>query len=443
MDLENKAKKQLVLELKESRGERELLRSQLDRIIDITAGIIYILDPDGRFVFLNNAVEDILHYESEELIGKHFSVIMPPNEYERVSRVSVLPKFIGRKTGIDGAPKLFDERRTGPRKTKNLEVQLLTKSQKEIRIMAGDVTGIVAVEGAYDRGLMKEKRSKAAAFVGSQGLIFDVTRYKKAEKNWLMIQHRLLEIQKMDALGRVVEHIAHNFNNKLVIILGYAEIIKQKCACSSAELNTYIDPVISASNHAMDITRKLVQIECNSIPPEEDVSLHTIVHDMVQLLEHTVDKRISFRQSLCPQSPMVRGNANQLQSVLLNVVMNAFDAMPEGGSLVFETAVPANDDAFMKTHTHAKDALRYTRISVIDSGAGMDEETKSRMFEPFFTTKKDGSSMGMGLSSVLNFVKTHKGFIEVESGPGKGTRVDIYLPCIGFEPSVSCRTSRD
>ena len=251
MDFENKTKKQLVLELKESRRERERLRSQLDRIIDITAGIIYILDPDGHFVFVNNAVEDILQYESEELIGRHFSVIMPPNEYERVSRVSVLPKFKGRQTGIDEAPKLFDERRTGPRKTRNLEVQLLTKSRKEIRIMAGDVTGIIAVEGAYDRGFMEEKKSKAAAFEGSQGLIFDVTGYKKAGKNWLTIQHRLLEIQKKDALGGVAEHIAHNFNNKLVTILGYAEIIKQKRTCSPAELDTYIDPVISASNHAM------------------------------------------------------------------------------------------------------------------------------------------------------------------------------------------------
>jgi PAS domain S-box-containing protein len=153
MDLESKTKEQLIFDLKESRRDRKSLRPQLDRIIDITAGIIYILDPDGHFVFVNNAVEDILHYESEELIGRHFSVIMPPNEYQRVSRLSVLPNFKGKKTRDEDAPKLFDERRTGQRKTKNLEVQLLTKSQKEIRIMVGDVTGIIAVEGAYDNPL--------------------------------------------------------------------------------------------------------------------------------------------------------------------------------------------------------------------------------------------------------------------------------------------------
>jgi PAS domain S-box-containing protein len=252
MDLEKKTREQLIHELKESRRERDRLRFQLDRIIDITAGIIYILDPDGQFVFVNNAVEDILHYGSEELIGKHFSVIMPPGEYERVSRASVLPKFAGRKTGIDEAPKLFDERRTGHRRTKNLEVQLLSKSQKEIRTKAGDVTGIIAVEGVYDCGLMEEKKGRAPAFVGSQGMIFDITRYKKAEKNRLTIQHRLLEIQKMDALGRLAEGIAHDFNNKLGTILGCAEMIKQNFTGSTAGLDMYIDPVISAGRHAAD-----------------------------------------------------------------------------------------------------------------------------------------------------------------------------------------------
>jgi PAS domain S-box-containing protein len=437
MDLENKTKKQLVLELKESQRERDRLRYQLDRIIDITAGIIYILDPDGHFVFVNNAVEDILHYESEELIGKHFSVIMPPSEYERVSRLSVLPKFNGRKTGSEDAPKLFDERRTGQRRTRNLEVQLITKSQKNIKIMAGDVIGIIAVEGAYDRGLMGENKSKGAAFVGSQGLIFDITKYKKAENNRMMIQRRLLDVQKIDALGRLAEGVAHDFNNKLGTILGCAEMIKQNYASSTPELDIYIDPVISASKHAADLTGKLSLFARNRTPLEEDVSLHTIVHDMVQLLEHTVDKRISIRHSLWPHSPMVRGDSDQLQSALLNVVMNACDAMPQGGGLVFETAVHANDGAFKKKHSPAKDAPQYARISVVDTGAGMDKETKSRMFEPFFTTKANGASMGIGLTSVLNFVKTHKGFIEVETGLGKGTRVDVYLPCIGFEPAVS------
>ena len=437
MDLKNKTKDQLILELKESRRERDRFRSQLDRIIDITAGIIYILDPEGHFVFVNNAVEDILHYESEELIGRHFSVIMTPNEYERVSRLSVLPKFNGKKTGGELAPKLFDERRTGQRRTKNLEVQLLTKSQKEIRIMAGDVTGIIAVEGAYDRGLMEEKKNKAAAFVGSQGLIFDITRYKKAEKNRLMIQHRLLEIQRMDALGRLAEGVAHDFNNKLGTILGCAEMIKQNYASSTPELDMYIDPVISASKHAADLTGKLSLFARNRVPLEEDISLHALVHDMVQLLEHTVDKRISIRHSLWPQPSLVRGDSNQLQSALLNVVMNACHAMPQGGSLVFETAVHANDDTFKKKYPRAKDSLQYARISVVDSGTGMDSETKSRMFEPFFTTKTDGSSLGMGLTSVLNLVKNHQGFIEVESGPGNGTRVDLFLPFIGFEQPMS------
>jgi PAS domain S-box-containing protein len=429
-------REQLIQELKESRHERDRLQSQIDRIVGITAGIIYVLDPQGNFVFVNNAVEEILHYEASDLIGRHFSVIMPPSEYERVSRLSVLPKFIGRNTGAEAAPRLFDERRTGQRKTKNLEVQLMTKSQKEIRFTAGDVTGIVAAEGVYDRGPMQGGNSKAGAFVGTQGLIFDITRYKKEEKQRHQAHRRLLEIHKMDALGRLAEGVGHDFNNKLGTILGCAEMIKQNCAHSPAEVGSYIDPVISASRHAADLAEKLLVFGRKSTPVEEEVRLHGQVHDIAQLLEHTVDKRISILLSLCEQAPMVRVDMKQLQSALLNVVMNACDAMPDGGRLLLETAVHENDDMFRKTHPHAKDEARYARISVIDSGAGMDKETKSRMFEPFFTTKTDGSAMGMGLTGVMNFVKAHKGFIDVESEPKKGTRFDLFLPFGGFETNA-------
>ena len=431
------SKEQLLAALKESRSQREKLQASLDRIIDITAGIIYVLDPEGRFVFVNNAVYEILQYDPEELIGRHFSEIMPPHEYERVSRVFVLPKFMGKKTGDESAPKLFDERRTGARKTKNLEVQLLTKSQKDVRIMAGDVTGIIAVEGAYNRELMEKNKNKAAAFVGSQGLIFDITKYKQAEKERLDIQRRLLELQKMDALGRLAEGIAHDFNNKLGTILGCAEMMKQNCDPAARELDAYIDPVISASKHAADLTGKLLLFARSSTRAEEDVSIHALMLNVVRLLEHTADKRISIQQSLLPQSPMVRGDLKQIQSAILNIAINACDAMPEGGKLVFETTTHMAGDAFMRAHTHAKEGVKYVCLSVKDTGVGMDKVVKSRMFEPFFTTKIDGSSIGMGLTSVSNCVKSHRGFIEVESVPGKGTRLDVYLPLEKLEPSAA------
>jgi PAS domain S-box-containing protein len=428
---------ELLSELTELRSKRDRLQGRLDRIMDITAGIIYILDTDGCFVFVNNAVEEILQYHPAELLGKHFSVIMPPHEYQRVSRVFVLPKFVGKRTGDEAAPKLFDERRTGLRKTKNLEVQLLTKSQKEIRIMAGDVTGIIAVEGAYDAMIFEKSKDKAAAFMGSQGLIFDITRYKKAEQEKFEIQHRLLELHRTDALGRLAEGVAHDFNNKLGTILGCAEMIKQSYAAKVPDLGLYVEPLINASKHAADLTGKLLLFSRRRTQREEDVKLHECVRNVVQLLRHTVDKRITLVQSLHRKSPLVRGDSSQVQSALLNIAMNACDAMPDGGTLSFETdAFEATDD-FRKAHSHAKEYPWYVRLTVEDNGLGIDASVKPHIFEPFFTTKTRGSNMGMGLTSVYNVVKAHNGFVEVESAQGKGARFDVYLPILSFEPETA------
>ncbi len=430
MDHKRKTRELLARELEEMRRERDELQARLDRIVDITAGIIYILDPEGRFVFVNNAVEEILCYRPQELLGKHFSSIMAPDEYRRVSRMAVLPQFAGKKTGPEAAPKLFDERRTGERKTRNLEVQLLTKSQKEVMIMAGNVTGIVAVEGAYNREVAEKKRSKSAAFMGSQGLIFDITKYKLAENERFAIQRRLLEMHRIDALSRLAEGIAHDFNNKLGTILGCAEMIKQHSTAGREGLEAYIDPVITASQHAGDLAGKLLQFARHRTRHEENTDVNELVLNVVKLLEHAVDKRITIRHELHPEAPVVRGDVKQIQSAILNMAMNACEAMPEGGKLLLETSVFEADAAFRKTHPRVKAGTRYVRVSITDTGIGMDRETKARMFEPFFTTKTDGSSMGIGCTSVSSCVRNHDGFVEVESEPGKGTRVDVCLPLL-------------
>jgi CheY-like chemotaxis protein len=201
-------------------------------------------------------------------------------------------------------------------------------------------------------------------------------------------------------------------------------------------MDIFINPIISASKHAADLTGKLLLFARNSNPQVEDVNINALVLNVVHLLEHTVDKRISIHHSFHPQTPAVHGDVKQIQSAILNIAMNACEALPEGGKLLFETSVSACDAAFRKTHARAKDAANFVCISVVDTGKGMDKETRARMFEPFFTTKTDGSSVGMGLTSVSNCVKNHGGFVEVESAPGKGTRVEAYLPLARFQPAA-------
>ena len=414
-------------EVERLRYENQYLSERLGRITEITAAIIYILDVNGHFVFINKAVDEILHYKPEELIVKHFSTIMSREEYDRVARAVVLPKFAGKKTGVEKAPKLFDERRTGERRTKNLEVRLVTKGRHGIKILVGDVTGIIAVEGAYDRKMIDGK-NHSNAFLGSQGIIFDITKYKKAEKERMELQRRLFETQKMDAIGRLSGKVAHDLNNKLGSILGCAEIMRQDFISSKEEM-AYIDTIISASKHAAELSNRLMEFSRKDDHTMIKLSLNQVVENVLELVKPTIEGSIIVTTDFSATDFIINGNPNHLQNAILNVVTNACDAMPFGtGDLKFATRnIILNKEEAKQAKVHPG---KFIILSISDTGIGMDKETQDHLFQPFFTTKAVGKGLGLGLASVRDCIKSHGGYIEFESSSGKGSDFRLIIPVV-------------
>ncbi|NLW31362.1 MAG: PAS domain S-box protein [Fibrobacter sp.] len=408
------------------KSENEALSERLERITEISAAIIYILDVDGYFVFVNRAVENILHFSPEELIGKHFSTIMPVEEYERVSRDLILPKYIGRVTGDEKSPKLFDERRTGVRRTRNLEVRLLTKKNDDVKFMVGDVTGIIAVEGAYDERRYAETKNKTGCFLGSQGVIFDITKYKEAEKERMELQKRLYEIQKMDAIGRLSGKVAHDLNNKLSSILGCAEIITSEMS-DNDELKMYIETIISASRHAAELSNRLMEFSSRDEHLMIEIPLIEIVEHVVELIRSIVKENIEIIISM-DRKIKIKGNPNQVQNAILNLVTNACDSMADtGGVLKLST-----DEVVIDQEKNINSIMvipgKYLALSINDTGSGMGKKTVKQLFKPFFTTKAEGKGLGLGLASVRDCMRLHNGFVDLKTEPGKGSDFRIYFP---------------
>lgn len=429
--MENDAKtpEELQSELEGLRRRLALVQAKFDRISEIGCGIIYILDAQGKFTFVNRAVEEILHYTPDELIGKHFSVIMPPEEFSRVGRDNVLPRLKGVVTGPEGAPKLFDERRSGDRRTKNIEVGLLTKEGKEIKVLRGDVMGIMGSEGVYAEGETLDPSTRQ--FHGSQGIIFDITEYKRAEQQRERLAKKLLESQKYEAVGRLAGGAAHNFNNKLGTILGYAEIIKQKYATSNPELLSCADAIIAATKQSASLTAQLLTFARKGSYQKIRINLNDTILNVCNLLTGTVQGRdIRIERNLDVHNPIVVGDPSQLQNSIFSVAMNACEAMPEGGVLTFETRIVDAEEEVLDGRAEGEER-KYVQCSVVDTGIGMDEAVRSRLFEPFFTTKEVGEGAGMSLASVYGCIEKHHGYIDVVSTVGKGTTLRIHLPFAG------------
>jgi PAS domain S-box-containing protein len=239
------------------------------------------------------------------------------------------------------------------------------------------------------------------------------------------LEEQLRQAQKMDAVGRLAGGVAHDFNNLLMVINGYTEVLLEQLEKSSP-MHHKVQSIQQAADRAATLTRQLLAFSRKQLLELKVVDVNTVIGDMERLLRPLIGENIELVTRLSTQTGHTRADAGQLEQVIMNLVVNAKDAMPEGGKLTVQSSDVTVRQNFSE-HRFIQTG-RYAVISVADTGHGMDKETQSRIFEPFFTTKEKGKGTGLGLSTVYGIVKQSNGYVFAESEPGVGTTFYVYLP---------------
>ena len=243
-------------------------------------------------------------------------------------------------------------------------------------------------------------------------------------------QTQLRQRERMNSLGQLAGGVAHDFNNTLMVISAAAEVMSDTVE-PDHPCAPHLELIINTSQRAAQLTQKLLAFSRKSRLATQTVDLHEILGALRELLSHALDRRIALTMSLGPGGPfLIEADATQLQNALLNVCLNARDAMPEGGTLRISTEGVELDVAGCARHIPEGKPGRYVRIEVRDTGTGMDEQTLARAFDPFFTTKEPGLGTGLGLSLVSGAIREHRGAVSLQSRPGAGTTCVILLPLL-------------
>jgi PAS domain S-box-containing protein len=346
-------------------------------LIEHSLDLISILNVDGTIRYVSPSHERVLGYRLEELVGRNIFLFVHADDLAHVKEIFARG---------DGAASV------------------------ECRFRHKD--GSWRILESFGRNL--------SHVPGVSGLVInsrDVTDRKRLEE-------QLHHSQRLEAVGRLAGGVAHDFNNLLMIISGYSQMLLDGMHTGDPARSD-LEQVVKAAERATDLTRQLLAFSRRQVVRPVILSLNVLVHDMDRMLRRVIGEDIELIARFAPDLKKVRADPGQLEQVVLNLAVNARDAMPNGGKLTLETANVQVTEEFAQTHPAIK-AGNYTMLSMQDSGFGMDSEVLSRLFEPFFTTKENGT--GLGLSTSYGIIKQSGGDVWVESRPGKGTTFRIYLP---------------
>jgi signal transduction histidine kinase/ActR/RegA family two-component response regulator len=240
------------------------------------------------------------------------------------------------------------------------------------------------------------------------------------------LERQFYQLQKMETVGRLAGGIAHDFNNILTAIVGFGTLVAEQVAGNEAATRNAME-ILAAADRASALTRQLLAFGRRQVLHPTRVDVNEMVNSVAAMLRQLIGENIDLQIACAAGVPPVRADLAQLESVLANLVVNARDAMPNGGRLVIETASVALDEDYCSTHVGVKPGP-YARLSVSDNGIGMSQELQTRIFEPFFTTKESGKGTGLGLATVYGIVKQSGGNVWVYSEPNQGATFKIYLP---------------
>jgi PAS domain S-box-containing protein len=355
-------------------------------------GIVII--QEGMLRFCNPKTLEITGFSEEELTNRAFVELVQPQDQRNV-------------LGYFGNP---------------LDIQQETTTHA-FRIVAKD--GNIKWLETNTVSVIWEDRSAWLIF------LTDITERKRAEKEKETIQKQLLQAQKMEAVGTLAGGIAHDFNNLLQIVQGYADLLIHSMNHDERQYLA-LQNIIGATKRGAELTRQLVTFSRTAESHRLPLDLNQKVQNVKELLGRTIPKMIDIELQLTDDLRFVHADPTHVEQMLMNLVVNAKDAMPDGGKLIIKTEHVILNEEFCKIHPDANPWM-YALLTVADNGHGIDKETLDHIFEPFYTTKEVGKGTGLGLAMVYGIVKSHRGFVSCSSQPGEGTTFKVYLPTVEQE----------
>ncbi|HVE66159.1 MAG TPA: PAS domain S-box protein, partial [Thermoanaerobaculia bacterium] len=363
--------------LKALQGSEARYRALIENAMDA----IYVSNPQGVVLEVNRATEDLQDRRRSEIVGHPILDFVAPEEREAVGQ--------------------------GFRET----------------ISSGSLRGLETLALRADGTKVPIEVSASRVDIGDSYVVHAIVR-DVSERRALAEQFRLA--QKMEAVGQLAGGVAHDFNNLLTAILGYSQLLAADLRDNQDHF-TAIEEIRKAGERAAGLTRQLLAFSRRQILEPRIIDLNDVVQHILAMLSRLIGEDIMVSVTLSPDLGSVRADVGQVEQVIMNLAVNARDAMPRGGRLTIETANVDLQDFYAQTHVHVKPG-RYVMLAVSDTGMGMDEATRNRIFEPFFTTKEKGRGTGLGLSTTYGIVKQSGGYIWVYSEVGKGTTFKVYLP---------------
>ena len=367
----------------------EQSRTQFRLLVQgVTDYAIYMLDPKGVVASWNAGAQRIKGYAPEEIMGAHFSTFYPDEERDRGEPERALET--ARRHGRFAA-----------------EGWRLRKCGHRFRAS-------VVIDAIHDDD---------GRLIGFAKITRDITEREEAQRELELAREALFQAQKIEAIGQLTGGVAHDFNNLLMAIMSGLTLLRKRLPEDDPQITRLIDNSMQAADRGAALTQRMLAFARRQELKTERIDVPALVADMRGLLERTIGPAWRIDIDFPDRLPAVSADANQLEMALVNLAVNARDAMPDGGRICVEGV-----EHEIVGEVRGLTSGRYVRLTVRDEGAGMDAETLARATEPFFTTKGVGKGTGLGLSMIHGFARQNGGMLEIESKPGKGTRAHIWLP---------------
>jgi PAS domain S-box-containing protein len=397
----------LTRELAEAREAEQQLQHSSAQLAVLVQNIrdyaIYMMDKEGRVISWNSGAERIKGYTANEIMGHHFSRF-----YNESDRKSGLPTRALRQAAAEGK---FEEEGWRVRKDGN------------------QFWASVVIDSIHDR---------SGKLIGFAKVTRDVTERRQAQDLLDQARERVMQMQKMEAIGQLTGGVAHDFNNLLMVIIGNLEVAQRNIDAEKAPGNRQKRAITNAmrgAQRAATLTQRLLAFSRRQPLDPKPVDPNKFITGEAEFLQRTLGENIEIETVGGAGLWKIAADLNQLQGSLLNLAVNARDAMPNGGKLTIETSNAFLDEDYCRANPEVQRG-QYVLIAVTDNGTGMTQEVMNRAFEPFFSTKAIGEGTGLGLSQVYGFIKQSGGHIKIYSEPGEGTTVKIYLPRISIDAAT-------